>query len=472
MANDEKWQRARLFPVTGLATQTSRSGEDLRCCLAVLSSVKEFGRALTMRCGAPAGRSRPSSRCLSTLDGKHCRPDGLIRVTRGQKDLDRTRRGQDRPQRSQGRPGHHLPRRRPGPRLRRRHHHQPPGGDDPGRPPGQRRQAQDPQGGSLITSHGAASTPRRSSSTPTTRSPTPTRPGCSPSSSATSRTAKSGALDFEDMGPSWVTVRNGAANQTLRANDAETLGGRRPLRPARCVLRHGALPTARRPRVTNGSPRPSSTTRPPGCRTRLPSLAKNGQLSGALLVPNAAVPVEITVDLRANRIDAKATIAAPTDRRASARVTWLLNQLKAAPPTLQVVANVARAKSSGRSYALAALLEDPKAIVEAPQRRHPLVHPHPQPDGGHQARPGQGLLRQLGHLARRRASTTTSSSRSRRGPRRRPSPKRRRPMALRPRCSLRRPTPRRLSRARRLPRWAPRPELAPPPAWPAASAAD
>ena len=96
------------------------------------------------------------------------------------------------------------------------------------------------------------------------------------------------------------------------------------------------------------------------------ALAKNGELNGALIIPNAAVPVEITVDLRANRIDAKATISAPTDRRASARVTWLLNQMKAAPPTLQVVANVARAKSSGRSYALSSLLEDPKQMVDTP----------------------------------------------------------------------------------------------------------
>lgn len=105
--------------------------------------------------------------------------------------------------------------------------------------------------------------------------------------------------------------------------------------------------------------------------TRLQSqaagLAKQGQLSGALVVPNAAVPVEITVDLRANRVYARAAIAAPTDRRASPRVTWLLNQLKAAPPSLQVVANVARVKIPGRSFALSDLLADSKVIVESPQ---------------------------------------------------------------------------------------------------------
>lgn len=34
---------------------------------------------------------------------------------------------------------------------------------------------------------------------------------------------KSGALDFDDMGSSWVTVREGARAQTKRASDDETL---------------------------------------------------------------------------------------------------------------------------------------------------------------------------------------------------------------------------------------------------------
>jgi DNA-binding CsgD family transcriptional regulator len=34
---------------------------------------------------------------------------------------------------------------------------------------------------------------------------------------------KSGASDFDDMGPEWVSVRNAAGPQTLRSSDKETL---------------------------------------------------------------------------------------------------------------------------------------------------------------------------------------------------------------------------------------------------------
>ena len=211
---------------------------------------------------------------------------------------------------------------------------------------------------------------------------------------------KSGALDFEDMGPSWVTVRNGAANQTLRANDPETLSvvARFDQLLAFCGMelsRHLGVHVSQR---LSKAELDDQATR---LQNQAAGLARGGQLSGALNVPNAAVPVEITVELRANRVDARATIAAPTNRRASARVTWLLNQLKGAPPELQVVANVARAKSAGRSYALSALARRPEGHRGDAAGRHPLVQPHPQPERRHQARPGPGLLRLVCDLAGR-----------------------------------------------------------------------
>ena len=82
---DEKWQRARLFPVTGIGNPNEQERRGTSVLLAVLSAVKEFGRALTTRCGAPAGRIETFIEVPFELNGSHCRPDGLIRVTRGQK---------------------------------------------------------------------------------------------------------------------------------------------------------------------------------------------------------------------------------------------------------------------------------------------------------------------------------------------------------------------------------------------------
>ncbi len=364
MANDEKWQRARLFPVTGIGNPNEQERRGSSVLLAVLSSVKEFGRAMTSRCGAPAGPIESFIEVPFDLGGKTCRPDGLIRVTRGQRvwtALVETKTGRNDLEadqitnyldiaREQGydavitishqvaaTPGvhpvtidkrktrkvdlHHLSWSRIHTEAIIQH---------------QNHEVSDPDQAWLLSEF------IRYIEDP-----------------------KSGALDFEDMGPSWVAVRNGAAAQTLRANDPETLAvvTRFDQLLAFCGMqlsRHLGVHVSQR---LSKAELDDQATR---LQNQAGVLAKSGQLTGALLVPNAAVPVEITVDLRANRVDARAVVEAPTDRRASARVTWLLNQLKAAPPALQVVANVARAKTAGRTHALSALNDDPKVIVESP----------------------------------------------------------------------------------------------------------
>ena len=82
---DEKWQPARLFPITGIGGQPEQERRGCSAFLAVLQSVREFGRALTMRCGAPAGTIETFIEVPFTLGEIKFRPDGLIRVSRGQK---------------------------------------------------------------------------------------------------------------------------------------------------------------------------------------------------------------------------------------------------------------------------------------------------------------------------------------------------------------------------------------------------
>ena len=175
---------------------------------------------------------------------------------------------------------------------------------------------------------------------------------------------KSGALDFDDMGPAWTSVQDGARNQTLRPGDDETLA---VVTRFDQLVAFCGMELSRRlgVHVSQRLSRAELDDQATRLQSQAVGLAKDGQLSGVLVVPNAAVPVEITVDLRANRVDVRSTITAPADRRASARVTWVLNQLKSAPPTLGVVANVPR-RSPGRSFALSSLVEDPKAILEQP----------------------------------------------------------------------------------------------------------
>ena len=365
MANDEKWQRARLFPVTGIGNPNEQERRGCSVLLAVLSSVKEFGRAITTRCGAPAGPIETFIEVPFDLGGKVYRPDGLIRITRGQRTwtaLVETKTGRNDLEveqlnnyldiaREQGfdavisishqvatTPGFHpvvVDKRKT--RKVELHHLSWSRIHTEAIIQHQNHEVSDPDQAWLLSEF------IRYIEDP-----------------------KSGALDFEDMGKTWVAVRDGAAKGTLRANDTETLEvvARFDQLLAFCGMelsRHLGVHVSQR--LSKGELDEQATR----LQNQAAGLAKSGQLGGALIVPNAAVPIEITIDLRANRVDARALIAAPTDRRPSARVTWILNQLKSAPPALQVVANVARSKTPGRSCALSALLEDPKVIVESPQ---------------------------------------------------------------------------------------------------------
>ena len=365
MAEGEKWQRARLFPVTGIGNPNEQERRGCSVLLAVLSSVKEFGRALTARCGAPAGIIETFIEVPFTLGGKTCRPDGLIKITRGQRTwtaLVETKTGRVDLDAEQVSTYLDIAREQGYDAVITISH-------QVATTPGVHPVAVDKRKTRKVDLYHLSWSRIHTEAMIQHFNHEVTDPDQAWLLSEFIRyieDPKSGALDFEDMGPSWVTVRNGAANQTLRANDPETLSvvARFDQLLAFCGMelsRHLGVHVSQR---LSKAELDDQATR---LQNQAAGLARGGQLSGALNVPNAAVPVEITVELRANRVDARATIAAPTNRRASARVTWLLNQLKGAPPELQVVANVARAKSAGRSYALSALAEDPKVIVETPQ---------------------------------------------------------------------------------------------------------
>jgi hypothetical protein len=364
MKASEKWQLARLFPVTGIGNPNEQERRATSVLLAVLGSVKEFGRVLTNRCGAPAGSIHTYIEVPFELGSVHCRPDGLIRVIRGQNswtalvEVKTGRNDLDADQVSM-----YLD------------------------------VARDHDFDAVITiSHQVATTPgvhpvpvdrrktRKVSLVHLSWSrihteaiiqhgnhevPDPVQAWLLSEFVRYLEDPKSGALDFEDMGPSWVSVRNGAAKQTLRANDPETIS---VVARFDQLLAFCAMELSRRLGVHVTQRLSRSELDEPALRLQAQAagLSESGLLSGVLLVPNAAVPFEVAVDLRANRIDARATIPVPTDRGARSRLTWLLKQLKGAPSDLQVVANVARSKTAGRSYELATLVDDPRKIVEQP----------------------------------------------------------------------------------------------------------
>jgi hypothetical protein len=80
---EESWNAARLIPTSGISGAEEQERRATSALLAVMSSVKEFGRAITAPLGAPAGSVETFIEVPFTTGDKRVYPDGLIRVSRG-----------------------------------------------------------------------------------------------------------------------------------------------------------------------------------------------------------------------------------------------------------------------------------------------------------------------------------------------------------------------------------------------------
>ena len=78
----EHWQEARLIPVSGINGAQEQERRAASALLAVLSTVKEFGREILRPLGAPAGAVSTYCEVPFEVNGKKVRVDGLIRVRR------------------------------------------------------------------------------------------------------------------------------------------------------------------------------------------------------------------------------------------------------------------------------------------------------------------------------------------------------------------------------------------------------
>jgi hypothetical protein len=82
---EEAWHEARLIPTSGINGPEEQERRATSALLAVMSSVREFGRVITQPLGAPAGQVQTYIEVPFQLAESRIYPDGLIRVTRGAK---------------------------------------------------------------------------------------------------------------------------------------------------------------------------------------------------------------------------------------------------------------------------------------------------------------------------------------------------------------------------------------------------
>jgi hypothetical protein len=176
---------------------------------------------------------------------------------------------------------------------------------------------------------------------------------------------QSGAIDFDDMGPFWVHVRDRARAGTLHPQDkgaaevADKFGG---------LVSFAAL---RLSRQLGGGVRPlvpQAQLRDPGkyLQEAVNDFASTGLLQGAVRVPGTVAPIRITADLRAGMVRCAVTVPAPREGRSTTRVNWLVRQLKNAPGQVVIEPSAAWQRGRGQARTLDEARKDPRKLIEDP----------------------------------------------------------------------------------------------------------
>jgi hypothetical protein len=177
---------------------------------------------------------------------------------------------------------------------------------------------------------------------------------------------RSGALEFEDMGPNWVSARDAVAAGTLRAKDpiASEIVGRFD-----ALIQYMGLRLGRRLGidVTPMLDRRANANPIAALDKRTEDLASDGRLIGALKIPHAVGPLKIEVDLRAGTITCEVQLDAPKEGRQTTRVNWLIRQLKSAPSSLRLESVAQHARNSC-AESLADARENPKLLAPDPNK--------------------------------------------------------------------------------------------------------
>lgn len=331
---EEAWHAARLIPTSGISGAEEQERRATSALLAVMAAVREFGRAVTTPLGAPAGTIETFIEVPFDVEGRKVFPDGLVRVRRGQRTwvaLVEVKTGTN--------------------------------ALDPVQLETYLDVARDHGYDALLTISNEIPAVVGTHPTPVDRRKTRKvalhhLPWTQVLTEAVMQKVhrgvadpdqawilgelirylehpRSGALEFEDMGPAWVTVREAVAAGTLRSTDK---GAAEVAARWDQLLRYVCLRLGRRLGVEVQPTLSRRELADPGSRVQVvvQGLVERGVLDGGVRIPNTIGPVAVTADLRAGRVAASLDVDAPREGRPQTRVNWLLRQLRDAPDAVRV----------------------------------------------------------------------------------------------------------------------------------------
>lgn len=363
---EKTWNEARLIPTSGISGAEEQERRATSALLAVMSAVPDFSRAMLRPLGVPAGKLEAYIEVPFELSGKRIYPDGLIRVTRGSRSwtaLVEVKTGKNELGTEQLESYLDVAKEQGYDALLTISNEIPP-------TPTQHPTKVDKRKLKKVAIHHWSWSQLLSTAVVQKE-----HRGVTDIEQAWIlgelirylEHPRSGAMEFDDMGGDWVAVRQAVNSNTFRANDQR---GAEVVARFDALLRYAALRMGRRlgTDVTHLLTRrelADPSIRPAELVTRLEA---EGILTGAVRIPDAVGPIQITADLRAGQVTCHADLEAPRQGRPQTRVNWLVRQLRDAPEGLRVESFMANSRGSGTTALLAVVREDPSQLLSDPKR--------------------------------------------------------------------------------------------------------
>lgn len=360
VAEENPWNVARLIPTSGINGAEEQERRATSAFLAVMSSVKEYGRVITGPLGAPAGSLETFIEVPFRLGDKKVFPDGLIRIKRGVKvwtALVEVKTGNNELQREQLENYLDVAKEhRFDALLTISNEISPAAGVHP--------TVVDKRKSKAVPMHHLSWTEVLTAAVMQKEFRGVADPDQAWILGELIRYLehpKSGAVEFTDMGPSWVPVREAVSSGTLRKSDKDAA---QVAARFDALLRYSALKLGQRLGADVTQVLSKAEAADPALRVAAVTgtLVAEGKMSGAIRIPNAVSPLTITVDIRAAQIACSFSTGAPAEGRQTTRVNWLLRQLKDAPDTLRIEAFAARQRA-GTAELLKTAREDPNVLI-------------------------------------------------------------------------------------------------------------
>ena len=181
---------------------------------------------------------------------------------------------------------------------------------------------------------------------------------------------QSGAVQFDDMGPSWVTLRRAARMHDLPANStavADVWGRFGQL--ASFIGMHLSQQLGLSTHIVAGQAirQYGDEQAKAWTQQQITDFAETGRFTVGLVVPKAPGPIMVTFDVHSGCVESSLSIDAPLKHRPLTSIKWLLEQLPETPSGLTVAAKVAYARTDQRRHRFDKVREDLNVLIEEPK---------------------------------------------------------------------------------------------------------